>query len=189
MRAILGIGNTGRNYLKNRHNAGFILLDYFAEKHSLSFKPSKEDYYYCSGKIGDSEFLLIKPTTYVNNSGIAALQVSQLHHLNTSDLLVVYDDINLEVASVRVRASGGDGGHNGISSIIYHLQSETFPRIRIGIGNNFEKGFMADYVLSDFSNEEFAALKDTFEYSSGLLEEFIKGGLKQLLDANSKSAK
>ena len=186
MRVIFGIGNPGNAYLNNRHNVGFLLLDYIASKYSNSFNPSKGDYYFCNGKIDDSEFSLIKPTTYVNNSGIAASQALQFYNINPSDFLIVYDDINLNFATVRVRASGGDGGHNGIGSIIYHLQTDKFPRIRIGIGSNFEKGFMANYVLTDFNKDELQALKNTFEHSVNLIEEFVKGGVKQLLDANSK---
>lgn len=186
MRIILGIGNPGRRYSNNRHNVGFILLDQLAEKYSLSFNPSKGDYYFCEGKVGKNEFSLIKPSTYVNNSGIAASQALQFYNINVSDFLVVYDDINLEFSKIKVKAAGGDGGHNGINSIIYHLQNDQFPRIRIGIGNNFEKGSMADYVLSDFSKEEFEVLKNTYMVSINLINEFIQGGIKQLLDANSR---
>lgn len=186
MRLVIGIGNPGRRYAYTRHNAGFMFLDYIAEKQSLKFEPGKGDYYSAEAKFDGGNLLLVKPTTYVNNSGIAAAHILKERNLAPEDLLVVYDDVNLDAARIRVRAGGSDGGHNGISSIIYHLSSESFPRIRIGIGSGFEKGGMADYVLSGFSGEEFELLKNAFKKSEILIGEFAAGGLKQLLDANSK---
>ncbi len=186
MRLILGIGNPGKRYSFNRHNIGFMFLDYLAEKESLSFLPSKGDFYYAEGRLNSSEYNLIKPSTYVNNSGAAALQALQLNNVEVKDLLVIVDDINLNLGDFRVRVSGGDGGHNGISSIIYFLNSNQFPRIRIGIGDSFENGKMADYVLTNFSKEEIESLKKSFSLGIILTKEFIKGGIKQMLDANSK---
>ncbi len=186
MRVIFGIGNPGRKYQDNRHNVGFMLLDFFAGKHALSFNPSKGSYYSCEGKIAGNEFILVKPTTYVNNSGLAALEVLEGYRLVVDDFLIIHDDINLEIATVKVKISGSDGGHNGLSSLIYNFASDKFPRIRIGIGKSFRKGEMADYVLSDFNNDEFEDLKKSFETGSLLIDEFISGGIKNLLDANSK---
>ena len=163
MRLILGIGNPGNKYIRNRHNIGFMMLDYFADKASLSFIPSKNDYYYTKGKINNSNFLLVKPTTYVNNSGFVANYLFEKYKLDISDFLVVIDDVNLQTGTLRLKRSGGDGGHNGMSSIIYHLQDDQFPRLKIGVGSNFEKGNMVNYVLGDFSDEEFTELKPSFE--------------------------
>ena len=163
-----------------------MLLDFLAEKFTLKFIPSKKEYYFCEGKINNSKYALIKPSTYVNNSGIAALSVVEHYGIDITDLLVVHDDINLEFSVIKTKVSGGDGGHNGLNSIIYHLISDQFPRIRIGIGNDFDKGGMADFVLSEFSTEEETKLKTIFETSGYLAEEFIIGGRKQLLDANSR---
>ncbi len=102
---------------------------------------------------GESSYLLIKPTTFVNNSGIAAKQVLDSYIIDVKDLLVIIDDVNLETGAFRIKAAGSDGGHNGLSSMIYHINSDNFPRIRLGVGNNFEKGMMSSYVLSDFSKE------------------------------------
>ena len=186
MRIILGIGNPEPRYQKNRHNIGFMVLDYFALKNSLKFKPSKGDYYFTEGKINGQNFSLVKPTTYVNNSGIAAKQICDKFKSELNDLLVVCDDVNINFPETRIRVSGGDGGHNGLASIIYHLNDNNFPRLRIGISNDFLEGDMADYVLSDFSDEEMEKLKDRFENNRILIEEFIIGGVKQMLDANSK---
>ncbi len=189
MRIIFGIGNPGSRYKFNRHNIGFMFLDYFANALSVSFKPSKSEYYSYEGKINSQSFSLIKPATYVNNSGISALHAIQNYKIELKDFLFVYDDLNLEFPDLRVKVGGGDGGHNGLNSVIYHLASEDFPRLRFGIGNNFEYGKMAEYVLTDFDNEELPRLKDTFEKGTILLKEFIKGGIKNLLDVNSTLSK
>ena len=186
MRLILGIGNPGNRYANTRHNAGFLLLDYYAQKNSLTFKASKNDYYFAEGKTADSGFSLIKPTTYVNESGIAAVQALEEYDAKISDLLVIVDDVNLEPGRFRIRANGGDGGHNGMNSIIYHLNSDNFPRLRIGIGNDFGRGKMADYVLSTFAKAEEKLIFKVFEDVFGLIDEFIKSGTKGMLDANSK---
>lgn len=185
----MGIGNPGSRYQNNRHNIGFLFLDYFANSLQGSFLPSKSDYYFTEGKLDDESFSLVKPTTYVNNSGIAALQAIQNYKIETEDFLLVYDDLNLNFPDLRVRVSGGDGGHNGLNSVIYHLNSENFPRLRFGIGSGFEKGKMAEYVLSDFNDEEKSKLDDTFNDGVFLLKEFISGGTKRLLDANSALTK
>jgi PTH1 family peptidyl-tRNA hydrolase len=186
VRLILGIGNPGKRYSFTRHNAGFLLLDNYALKNSISFKASKNDYYYAEGKTADSGFSLIKPSTYVNNSGIAALQAIEEYNIQMTDLLVIADDVNLEPGKFRIRANGGDGGHNGMNSIIYHLNSDNFPRLRIGIGNDFRRGQMADYVLSEFPKVEEGLISRVFADTSVLIDEFIKFGTKGMLDANSK---
>jgi len=186
VRIILGIGNPEPQYQQNRHNAGFMLLDYFEQKHSLKFRSSKQDYYFCEGKIRGQNYNLVKPSIYVNNSGIAAKQILNKFKIENTEMLVVCDDVNLTIPEVRIRVSGGDGGHNGLGSIIYNLNDDNFPRLRIGVGNNFDKGNMAEYVLSDFTKEEMEELIETFNNNLILLEEFIIGGTKQMLDANSK---
>ena len=186
MRIILGIGNPEPRYQQNRHNVGFMLLDYFAQKHSLKFKPSKQDYYFCEGNINGQKYCLVKPSTYVNDSGIAANQTIKKHKIENSEMLVICDDVNLNFPEIRIRVSGGDGGHNGLGSIIYNLNDDNFPRLRIGVGNNFDKGNMAEFVLSDFTKQEIEELELAFNNSITLIEEFILGGTKQMLNANSK---
>jgi len=185
LRIIFGIGNPGIRYESTRHNAGFLLLDYFANKKSLSFKESKGDHFEAEGNISNHNFLLIKPATYVNNSGIAAKQLFEKYNPSPEQFLVICDDTNLKTLDFRVRLSGGDGGHNGLSSIIYHLVEEKFPRIRIGIGNNPPDTILSDYVLSEFSEAELKEYQDTFSKCSVLMEEFIIGGTKKMLEANS----
>ena len=186
MRVVLGIGNIGSRYQRNRHNAGFLVLDYFAQNRSIKFKAAKGDYYFCEGDLNQVHYFLIKPSNYVNNSGVAALQFLEKHKIDISELLVVCDDVNMEMGKLRVRKSGGDGGHNGLASIIYHLNSDQFPRLRIGIGSDFNEGELSSYVLDDFSENDAKIFKTVLKDSSHLVEEFIIGGIEALLNANSK---
>lgn len=186
MRAVLGIGNPGVKYVNTKHNAGFIIIDKLVEKHKLKYQPSKSDYHFCMGNIDENDFIIVRPTTYVNNSGLAALDLIEKHNIEVDQLLVIVDDINIEIGQIRVRKSGGSGGHNGLESIIYHLQSEGFPRIRFGIGNHFDQGNQVNYVLSKFTNEELEKLKENFDFAVELAEKFIEGGNKFMFDHFSK---
>ena len=186
MRIIVGIGNPGRGYQNNRHNVGFQFLDFFVEKNNLIFKPSKYDYHFVEGEHSGKPFVLIKPDTYVNNSGLAVLDCIRFYNASVEDVLVVVDDIHLSFSDIRIRKSGGDGGHNGLNSIIYHLNSENFSRIRIGIGNDFESGNLVDYVLSNFNKSDFIKLEKTFSLSLQLVESFILDGYSSMLSTFSR---
>lgn len=190
MRLILGIGNPGERYRNNRHNVGFMFLDHLADKYSISFIPSRKDYYFAEHKIGQNYFSLIKPSNYVNNSGISAAQAISKYHSEIDDLLIIQDDVYLETGSFRLKLTGGDGGHKGVNSIIYHLSCEDAVRIRIGVGGkNFSQDKIAEYVLSDFNNYDKKLLSEVFVNCAVLAESFICGGKKLLLDANSKLVK
>lgn len=186
MRAVLGIGNPGAQYADTKHNAGFIILDHFAEKHNLVFKPSKGEYYFAEGNLDSVPYILIKPTTYVNLSGHAALDIINKYSLSPSDLLVIVDDLHLNLGAYRIRKNGGSGGHNGLESIIYELRTDNFPRLRFGIGNNFSEGAQIHYVLSKFTSEEFDIINSKINLVTELIEKFIEGGVQFMLDYNSK---
>lgn len=187
MRIILGIGNIGDRYRNTRHNVGFMFLDYLASKYSISFLPSRNDYYFANHIIGENHFTLLKPSNFVNNSGFSVVQALSHFKVSTDDLLVIHDDVYLELGSLRVRMSGGDGGHKGVASIIYHLSLQDFSRIRIGVGEeSFVKSDLVDYVLSDFRKNDMQLLDGVFEKCRILAESFIVGAKKQLLDVNSR---
>ncbi|MEP0859942.1 MAG: aminoacyl-tRNA hydrolase [Ignavibacterium sp.] len=186
MRAVVGIGNPGKKYQFNRHNVGFLALDHFAEKQKIRFIPSKYDYYFTEGEVEGNPFILAKPTTYVNNSGIAVKDLISSYNIPVQDVLIVVDDINLNEFDFRLKKSGSDGGHNGLASIIYSLNTDAFPRLRIGIGSDFEKGNLAEYVLSDFDETELKKLYETFEYTSAIIRAFIVGGYNSCLSEYSK---
>lgn len=189
MRAIVGLGNPGKRYENTRHNVGFMVLDKFAEKYNLGFRNTEFDYVFSEGRVDDiSDFYLVKPTTYMNMSGVAISSFMRKHNLNPEDIIVIYDDLNLEMGRFRPRKSGNDGGHNGVRSLIGSLQSEMFPRIRFGIGGKFEKGKMIDYVLSRFADSENKLIEPQISLTIELLEQFIIGGIQHMLDYYSKMA-
>ncbi|MEG8945965.1 aminoacyl-tRNA hydrolase [Rosettibacter firmus] len=188
MYSVVGLGNPGKKYELTRHNIGFIILDRFAEKHNLHFK-KKSSYYYVEGTTGSSTFFLIKPTTYMNLSGIAVQEFLSENKVEMENLLVVVDDVNLDLGKIRLRKTGSDGGHNGIKSIINYLQSNQFPRLRFGIGKDFKKDEMADYVLSEFTEDEFQEINNSINFSVELIEKFTLGGYKLMSDYYSVTNK
>jgi peptidyl-tRNA hydrolase, PTH1 family len=188
LKLIVGIGNPGKKYEFTRHNIGFIILDRLAQKHNISFQPSKFDYYQTGGELNSTRFFLIKPTTYVNNSGLALLDFLSVTPVETDDILLIHDDINLATGRIRIKRSGSSGGHNGIESVIYHLENDQFSRIRFGIGNEFDKGEMADYVLDKFDSKDSEILDAGIEFGLNLAENFIMGGYKGMADYFSKAS-
>ena len=189
MKAIFGIGNPGKNYLFTRHNIGFQILDTFAKKHNLEFIPSKNDYWFVESSFTTFPFFLIKPTTYVNNSGLVVIDLIEKYKLSLNNILIIVDDVNLPLGNIRIRKSGGDGGHNGIKSIIYHTESLEFPRIRVGIANKEKIDDLADFVLSKFTEKENDLLRDSFKLVIELVEHFIIGGTLEMLNYYSKQNK
>lgn len=186
MRIIVGIGNPGSSHRYNRHNVGFQFLDFFVQKKILLFNASKFDYHFAEGELLGTPFVLVKPDTFVNNSGLAVLDCTRYYSANVEDVLVVVDDIHLNFSDIRIRRSGGDGGHNGLNSIIYHLSSENFSRLRIGIGSDFESGSLVNYVLSDFNKNDFVQLEKTFNLSIQLVESFVSDGYSSMLSTFSR---
>ena len=144
----MGLGNPGRKYSDTKHNFGFWVLGRFAEKRSLTFQPGKGDY--LLAKKGG--LVCIKPTTFMNNSGVSILDVKQFFKVELENFLIVYDDIDLPLGTLRFRKGGGAGGHKGIESIIYQLQSEDFNRLRMGIATDDDIRPSEKYVLSPFQD-------------------------------------
>lgn len=186
MKAIIGIGNPGDKYQLTRHNIGYIFLDYLADKFGLKFSQTLFSYQEARGRHADAPFVLIKPTTFVNLSGVAVGQVMENLSLTTDDILIVYDDINLEEGLFKIRKSGGDGGHNGIKSIIYHTNSQNFSRLRIGVGNRFKSGEMVRFVLSSFDFDAMKRVEPVLETSFEMVKAFIENGEKAMYDINSR---
>ncbi|MFP4478214.1 MAG: aminoacyl-tRNA hydrolase [Candidatus Izemoplasmatales bacterium] len=153
---VVGLGNPGRKYKNSKHNIGFMALDHYANNAKIKFKKKTT----MNAEIAeDGDLILAKPLTYMNLSGIAVRKIVDYYNIDYDQILVIYDDVDLPFAKLRLRYKGGAGGHNGIKSIIEHLGSQNFNRIRFGIDKS-EKVDMKDYVLSDFSKSEFKILKD-----------------------------
>jgi PTH1 family peptidyl-tRNA hydrolase len=175
---IVGLGNPGEKYKNTRHNIGFQTLDNLAKKLNLKFK-EKQDYFLAVSE----KVVLVKPTTYMNLSGIALVGVIKKYPID--DIMVVFDDINLEIGQIRIREKGGDGGHNGIKSIISELGHDQFVRLRIGIGNDSDKK-LSDFVLSNFSEDEKKILTETTDFCTYLIQRFLSSGYQELLNNFSK---
>ncbi len=178
---IVGLGNPGLKYQKTRHNTGFMFLDNLASKWGVDFKLNKElASFVATYDFNGQKHYLIKPITYMNDSGRAISLVMNYYKLNIKDLFVVYDDMDLETGHIRMRLKGSSGGHNGIKSIIAHVKTEDFMRLRIGIGN--AKDDVIDYVLSKFSKKEALELSFVMEKSQEIMETVIKEGIEKAMN-------
>jgi PTH1 family peptidyl-tRNA hydrolase len=161
VQAIIGLGNPGRKYQASRHNIGFLVIDSILESYNIPLKPGKGNYYYAGLELAGKNILLVKPTTYMNASGIAVKQLMDDYKIGHRDILIVYDDFQLPFGVLRFRAKGSDGGHNGIESIIYQLGTEAFDRLRFGIGDHFRNTIK--FVLANFTRMEKKKLVDLIQ--------------------------
>ncbi len=152
MKMIVGLGNPGQQYAKTRHNVGFMAVDKLAQDLKAVVNKTKFKALIGEGYIGQEKVILIKPQTYMNLSGEAVGSLVRWYKLNPSDVVVVYDDMDLPLGKLRIRPKGGPGGHNGMKSIIAHLGTAEFPRIRIGIGRAEHDS--VNYVLGNFAEQE-----------------------------------
>lgn len=185
MKAIIGIGNPGASYKFNRHNIGFNVIDYIAGEWDKDLELFGENYIYSKGEFNGTPYLIVKPAIFMNVSGKAVKSIMADFKLNVEQILIFHDEVNIPIGTCKLKLGGGDGGHNGIASVIYELITDKFPRVRIGIGNNFVPGKMANYVLSDFTKTEFEILASSYEYCLKMAEIFIEGGIQKMLDYNS----
>ena len=161
---IVGLGNPGKEYARTRHNAGFRAIDYLAESLGCKIDKLKFQGLYGQTTYRGKKLLLLKPQTFMNNSGRSVLQLSAYFHIPPQKIIVLFDDISLEPGRLRIRAEGSAGGHNGIKSIISELGSQDFPRVKIGVGAKpHQEQDLADWVLSNFSANEEKALSAALE--------------------------
>ncbi len=181
MRILVGLGNPGNKYRLTRHNIGFIFLDHILENAQASFRPGKGAYYYGRHSIAGEEVLLVKPTTYMNHSGLAVREVMGEFGVAVADLLIIYDDFQLPFGAIRFRAGGSAGGHKGMTSVIYHLETEHIPRLRFGIGSEDMTPDAAEFVLSEFSEKELKALPEILKTAYDGVETWIKKGIDQAM--------
>ena len=162
MSLIVGLGNPGRGYANNRHNAGFVCLNHFARSQGIRFDKKQSKARIGSGEIAGSEVVVAKPQTYMNRSGQSVSLLVKKFKVSLDNLIVIHDDLDLPLSKIRIRQGGGSGGHKGIGSIITELGSQDFIRIRVGVGRpvknegptEFNEGEVINYVLSDFTPDE-----------------------------------
>lgn len=179
MKLIIGLGNVGDKYVFTRHNAGFMVLDRFAVRENFSFKEDKKlKSFIAKVRFEGEEFLLVKPTTFMNLSGEALRAVIDYYKIDVKDILVIYDDLSLDLGRMRFRANGSDGGHNGIKSIIKHLGGNNFSRLKVGIGP--QPPIPAEnFVLQNFSKEQLETLKPVLDKAIEALLCFFREGIEK----------
>lgn len=179
MKLITGLGNIGDKYCFTRHNAGFMLVDKIALDNNLSFKTeSKLKCMLTRMHYNDEDILLIKPTTFMNLSGEAVSAVINYYKIDIKDIIIIYDDIALDLGRIRLRPNGSDGGHNGIKSIIKHLGTKDFNRLKIGIGPQPPIP-SENYVLQNFPKEHLELLKETLKKAEDAVFFLIDNGMEK----------
>ena len=187
MKLIVGLGNPGREYEWTRHNLGFLVLTHLARKHRFKFsKSSRIQGLAAGGQIHNHEVLLLLPLTYMNNSGTAVQQASEDKGITAENILVVCDDFHVDFGHLRLRSEGSDGGHNGLASIIEHLKTKKFARLRLGIGAPASKEGAVDFVLGEFNQREKEALSDFSPRAAECCEVWLMEGITKAMGKFNK---
>ena len=180
---IVGLGNPGREYEFTRHNAGFLTIDHIAVEENTEVKKLKYKALIGDTIISGHRCLLVKPQTFMNNSGEAVREISQFYKIPPEKIIVIFDDISLPCGKLRIRRKGTDGGHNGIKSIIYHLNSDNFPRIKVGVGAKPHPDYnLADWVLSNFKKDEMEELKKAITKATEVLPYMLDGEIDKAMN-------
>ena len=180
---IVGLGNPGREYEYTRHNTGFLTLDRLCVEQNTEIKKLKYKSLMGDTVINGHRCLLVKPQTFMNNSGEAVRDIANFYKIPPEKIIVIFDDISLPCGKLRVRRKGSDGGHNGIKSIIYHLNSDNFPRIKIGVGEKPHPDYnLADWVLSTFSKDEMELLMEAIKKALSVLPDMLDGDIDRAMN-------
>ncbi|MBI5682402.1 MAG: aminoacyl-tRNA hydrolase [Deltaproteobacteria bacterium] len=196
MYLIIGLGNPGARYEFTRHNIGFLAVDYIADSFDISLNKKSRKAVWGKGCISGKEVIIAKPQTFMNLSGEAVKSLADFFHIETKDIIVIYDDVDLDFGTVRIKKSGGSGGHRGMESIIGQLGTKDFPRIRLGIGRPEKQGQgargkgqedTADYVLSPFSFEEEERLPEIFNRTKEAVVTILEHGVEKAMNKFNKN--
>ncbi|MDO5014817.1 MAG: aminoacyl-tRNA hydrolase [Clostridia bacterium] len=181
---IAALGNPGLEYKNTRHNAGFAVADKIADDMITNFRKDKNLFCdLCKFDVANERCILIKPQTFMNNSGKSVKSVMDYYGIDISNLIVLCDDINLDPGQIRIRRNGSAGGHNGLKSIIEYLNSDDFKRIKIGVGDRENKNYdLANFVLSTFSNEELKKMEESAEKISTSIPLIVKGDIEEAMN-------
>jgi len=178
---IVGLGNPGDNYRLTKHNFGFWIVDKLVEQRSLKYKLGKGDYVFAL----DNDCMFLKPTSFMNNSGVAIKQALN-YYKNIDKIIVIYDDIDIFLGQIRFRPNGSDGGHNGLKSIIYHLQTDVFDRLKIGIATNDNMRPSEKYVLKPFSKQYIDLVSEVIDYASDGINYYLKNNITSTMNNYNK---
>lgn len=185
---IAGLGNPGTQYENTRHNCGFMAAETLADIYKTPLKRLRFKSLTGEISIGGKRCLVMKPTTFMNNSGDAVEEAAVFYKIPPERILVIYDDISLDVGRLRIRGKGSDGGHNGMKSIILRLNSDNFPRIRIGVGKKPNKDYdLADWVLSRFTKEEGEKLETALSNSAKAAELVVEGKINEAMNLYNRA--
>ncbi|MBR2929699.1 MAG: aminoacyl-tRNA hydrolase [Clostridia bacterium] len=184
---IVGLGNPGREYERTRHNAGYIAVDHIARGLGVKIDRIKFNSLVAEATLGGSRILLMKPTTYMNNSGVAVAEAASFYKIAPERVIVLHDEISFEPGRIRLRRKGSAGGHNGLKSIIAHLSSEDFPRIKIGVGQKPSPDYdLADWVLGRLPDSDRAKLDERLGDIYDSCELILKGEIDLAMSKFSK---
>lgn len=180
---VVGLGNPGNKYTYTRHNSGFLCLDMLSDKLNIRIDRLKFKSLICDTTINGHRCIVMKPQTFMNNSGEAVRECAAFYKIPAEKVIVIYDDISLDVGKLRIRRKGTDGGHNGIKSIIYHLNSDQFPRIKVGCGKKPHPDYdLADWVLSEFKKDELKALEPALSNACKALELLLDNNIEKAMN-------
>ena len=180
MIAFIGLGNVGEIYRKTKHNAGFWVLDEFANREKISFKPGGGEYLFTEHN--RKNMLLVKPTTGMNKSGNAVKDIINHWNLLPEDICVVFDDVDLPLGTIRIKPKGGDGCHRGLENIIYQLKTQKFPRVRLGIGTEENMRPAERYVLQPFRQNDLEDSKIMVDRAADVLQNILIKGLSHTMN-------
>jgi len=186
MKLFVGLGNPGREYERTRHNIGFIAIDELAHRFGISMNQQKFNGIYGSGIVNGEKVYLVKPTTYMNLSGECVRPFMDYFQIDLEDVVIIYDDMDLDVGKLRLRTKGSAGGHNGIKSLIMHFQTQEFLRIRIGVGRPQNGMSVVNHVLSNFYKEEEADVIDGIKMAADACEYFLKHSFLEVMNRFNK---
>jgi len=189
MKFIVGLGNPERDYKGTRHNAGFEVINRLSSEAHIPLKKVKHRCLTGEGFIVGEKVMFVKPQTYMNASGEAVRDLVAFYKLSAAEIIVVYDDTSLPVGFIRIRKQGGAGGHNGMKNIIYHLETDVFPRVRVGIGEKPPNWVLSDYVLSKFTSDEEIAINEGVSKASDAILSMLKHGVEASMNKFNESKK
>ena len=182
MYIIVGLGNPKKEYANTRHNIGFDVIDALAENNRIGMSEKKHKAILGKGVIAGQKVILAKPQTYMNLSGNCVKEFVDFYKIENENILVIYDDMDIEPGKVKIRKKGSAGGHNGMKSIIQMIGTEEFPRIRIGIGRPEHKGDDINYVIGTISDEDKSTLEEATEKAKDIVIEILKNGIDQAMN-------
>lgn len=182
MYLIIGLGNPEEEYSKTRHNMGFNTINKIAEQYNIKINKKKFQGLYEITTIEDKKVILVKPQTYMNLSGNCVKEIADFYKVSTEEILVIYDDMDIEPGKIKIRKKGSSGGHNGIKSIIQMIGTEEFPRIRIGIGRPMHSGDEINYVIGAIPEEEISKLNEGIEKAKDAVIEILKNGIDSAMN-------